>query len=106
MFHCQARSYTVGLSLIALLRFSYALARTKVKKRLDILDLKRLGRVRQHDVCGAQARGRRRGGVHHDLQHGRVYGQNSVPAKRSCRPNSDEIVNGILPTTLLGVCVS
>jgi uncharacterized protein (TIGR03437 family) len=35
-----------------------------------------------------------------------IYGQNFVPADSGRRANSDEIVNGVLPTMLLGVCVS
>ena len=35
-----------------------------------------------------------------------VYGQNFVPAGTGRGVNPDEIVNGMLPTTLLGVCVS
>lgn len=35
-----------------------------------------------------------------------IFGQNFVPANTGRGVNSDEIVNGILPTTLLGVCVS
>ena len=34
-----------------------------------------------------------------------VYGQNFVPAGTGRGVNPDEIVNGMLPTTLLGVCV-
>jgi uncharacterized protein (TIGR03437 family) len=36
----------------------------------------------------------------------RIHGQNFVTADSGRRSNSDEIVNGVLPTTLLGVCVS
>jgi uncharacterized protein (TIGR03437 family) len=35
-----------------------------------------------------------------------IYGQNLAPANTGRRVNSDEIVNGMLPTALLGVCVS
>lgn len=35
-----------------------------------------------------------------------IYGQNFVPDGTGRRVNTDEIVNGVLPTTLLGVCVS
>lgn len=35
-----------------------------------------------------------------------IYGQNFVPAGSGRRVNPDEIVNGLLPTSLLGVCVS
>ena len=35
-----------------------------------------------------------------------IYGQNFVPAGTGRRVNPDEIVGGVLPTTLLGVCVS
>ena len=35
-----------------------------------------------------------------------IYGQNFVPAGAGRGVNPDEIVNGMLPTTLLGVCVS
>ena len=35
-----------------------------------------------------------------------IYGQNFVPAGTGRGVNPDEIVNGMLPTTFLGVCVS
>lgn len=35
-----------------------------------------------------------------------IYGQNFVPDGTGRRVNADEIVNGMLPTTLLGVCVT
>jgi len=35
-----------------------------------------------------------------------IYGQEFVPAGTGRRANSDEIVNGVLPANLLGVCVS
>ncbi len=35
-----------------------------------------------------------------------IYGQNFVPAGTGRRVNATELVNGALPTTLLGVCVS
>lgn len=35
-----------------------------------------------------------------------IYGQNFVPAGTGRRANPDELVNGVLPSTLLGVCVS
>jgi hypothetical protein len=35
-----------------------------------------------------------------------IYGQNFVPEGTGRRANADEIVNGVLPTNLLGVCVT